>query len=213
MSFGELWTESTPYFWRMLGLSLLIGLPFLLLIIILLVIFGFGLFSASSAGMSGMGIGTLVLGMLGVFIAVMCVIGILSMIVGMVLEQAYNAIVLEDLGVFAGLSRGWEIFKSSVVSVIIIAVILGFIGGIISLIVAIPLLAIIVPAGIGMAVAGSGSLFIPIMLGLACFVVYLPVLLTASGMLNSYRQSVWTLTYRRLAAPAQPAKVEAIPTV
>jgi hypothetical protein len=211
MSFAELWTESTPYFWRMFGLNLLIGLPFFLLFVILLAVFGFAGFAAFRGGMSNVGIGVILVGMLGVFFAVICVISILSLIVGMVVEQVQNAIVLEDLGVFPALSRGWEVFKSGVLSVVVIAIILGIISWIIGLIIAIPLIAIIIPVGIGMIAAGTQNFFVPLVLGGCCFIIYLPILLTANGILTSYAQSVWTLTYRRLTAPALPASVEALP--
>jgi len=43
MGFGELWSESQPYFWRVFGLSFLIGLAFL---VILLPIVAIGILSA-----------------------------------------------------------------------------------------------------------------------------------------------------------------------
>jgi hypothetical protein len=211
MSFAELWTGSTPYFWRMFGLNVLIGLPFFLLFVILLAVFGFAGFAALRGGMSNAGIGVILVGMLGVFFAVICVISILSLIVGMVVEQVQNAIVLEDLGVFPALSRGWEVFKSGVLSVVVIAIILGIISWIIGLIIAIPLIAIIIPVGIGMIAAGTQNFFVPLILGGCCFIIYLPILLIANGILTSYAQSVWTLTYVRLTAPTLPANIEGLP--
>jgi len=52
MTFGELWTESLPYFWRMFGLSLIIGLPSFILIVVLLVGLGLGAYTAITGGLS-----------------------------------------------------------------------------------------------------------------------------------------------------------------
>ncbi len=211
LSFGELWTESSPYFWRIFGLNMLFGLPIFILFMILLVGMGFTGYSAASGGMTNVGIVAMFLGLGGVLIAVICVISIVSLVLGMVIEQAQNAIVLEDLGVLAGLSRGWEVFKSGVLSVIVMAIILGIINWIIGLLSALPLIAIILPAGIGVFAAGSQNFMLPLVLGGCCVILYLPVLLTISGILQSYCQSAWTLTYRRLTTPEATVNAAALP--
>lgn len=198
MSFGELWTESTPYFWRMFGLQLLVGLPIFLLVVILLVVMGFAGFSAFSNGLSGGGLGVLFIGMLSVFMGVMCIVGLIGMIIGLLLVQVENAIVLEDLGILQGLSRGWQVFTANLLPVIVMALILGVVGGVISLLIALPLLAILVPAAMSIAFTGANNIVMPLVIGGGCLLLYLPVLLILSGILQSYNQSVWTLTYRRL---------------
>ena len=208
MGFGELWTESIPYFWRMFGLRLLIGLPIFLLVVILLVGMGFAGFSAYSGGLSGGGLGALFLGLAGIFVAVMCVLGILGLIIGMIVKQAENAIVLENLGVLQGLVRGWQVFTSNLLSVILIALILGVIGWVTSLLVALPLLAILFPVIMGIAVTGAKSYVLPLVIGGGCVVLYLPVLLTLGGILHSYTQSAWTLTFRRLTISPAPVSVD-----
>ncbi|MEI6291630.1 MAG: hypothetical protein WCP19_14490, partial [Chloroflexota bacterium] len=127
---------------------------------------------------------------------------ILSLIVGMVVEQSQNAIVLDDLGVIPSLSRGWQIFKGSVLPIVLIAIILGIISGVIGFIIAIPLIGMILVMGLGtaftaMAVSGS-AIAGPLFVGACCVVLYMPVLLLGSGILQTYMQTVWTLVYRRL---------------
>jgi hypothetical protein len=213
MSFGELWTEGLPFFWRMFGLNLLVGLPFFLLIVILLAGLAFAGFSAFRGDMSNAGTGVMLVGAIGVFFAFMCVISLISLVVGMIVEQAQNAIVLEDLGILESLGRGWSVFKSGFLSVVVIAIILGVIGWIIGLVMALPMIAIAVPAVIGMAAAGTKNFIVPLVIAGGCCVLYFPVLLVLSGILQSYTQSVWTLTYRRLTdlmKPVLPAQVELI---
>jgi hypothetical protein len=215
LGFGELWTESTPYFWRMFGLNLLIGLPIFLLVVILLAVLGFGGYSAYRGGLSGGGLSVLLIGMLGVFAVVMCIVGLIGLAIGMLVKQAENAIILEDLGVLEGLSRGWKVFRSNLLPVILIALILGVIGWVAGLLMALPMIAIVLPAVIGIAAtanAGNNAIMVPVIIACACALIYMPVLLTLSGILQTYSQSVWTLTYRRLTETPAPVVAEAVAT-
>lgn len=205
MRFSELWTESTPYFWRIFGLRMLVGLPVFLVVVILLVVMGFGGYSAYSNGLTGGSLGAVMVGLIGVFIAVMCVLGLISIVLSLVMEQAENAIVLEDLGVLPGLSRGWQVFKSNLLPIIVVTLLMGVIGWVIGLLVALPLLAILIPVGISMAATGMQNFVLPAIIAGGCVLLYLPVLLTAGGILQTYIQSALTLTYRRLTAPILPA--------
>jgi hypothetical protein len=207
MRFAEIWTESLPYFWRMFGLNLLVGLPFFLLVVILMVILGVGGFSAYKSGVSGGGMAAVMIGMMGIFFAFICVISILSMIVGMIVQQAQNAIVLEELGVLESLGRGWNVFKSSVLSIVLMAIILAIMGGLVGLVVALPLMIVMIPAAIGVAAtSGTAGMAIPMILGGCCFVILLPIILLVSGIIQTYTQTAWTLTYLRLTVqPAPPA--------
>ena len=72
-----------------------------------------------------------------------------------------------------------------------------FIGsGIVSFIIAIPLIAAVLPLIFGAASNNTG----PVWITVVCCALYFPILLLLSGILNSYVQSVWTLTYMRLTA-------------
>jgi hypothetical protein len=208
LGFGELWTESLPYLWRMFWLSMLVALPFFIIVVVLLVILFVGVFgiisnSQSSSALTGL------FGALAIFIPAICCLSIVRLVVNMIVEQAQNAIILEDKGVLEALGRGWNIFKASFLTIILTAIILGVVGLIVGIIVAIPLLVIVVPAAVGLFMTGSSSsiAWTPLIIAGLCFVAYFPVLLVLGGIEHSYIQSVWTLTYLRLTAssPAVPA--------
>jgi hypothetical protein len=204
LSFDVLWAESTPYFWRMFGLNMLVGLPFFILIVILLAGLGFGGYSAFKSGLPTGGMSVMLIGLMGTFFAAMCAISILSIVVSMIVEQAQNAIVLDDLGVLEGFSRGWAVLKSAVVTIVLMAIILGIIGWVISLLIALPILVIAVPTVIGVVATDGNNYILPLLIAGGCFVIYLPFLLVFSGVFQAYNQSVWTLVYRRLTAPPAP---------
>ena len=207
LGFGQLWRESLPYFWRMFGLSLLVGLPIFILIVILLVVLSVGLVGFIGKGEPGAGAVGGLLAALGVFIPAICCLGIVSVFISMVVEQAKNAMVIEDLGVIESLRRGWNVFKRSFLTIILMSILLGVLGGIVSFIVAIPLLLAVLPAFVSIFMLASKSAdmatsLAPLALAGICFVAYLPVLLILRGVEQTYNQSALTLTYLRLTASA-----------
>lgn len=188
LAFGEIWAESTPYFGRIFGLNFLIGLAFFVIFIPLIVL-----------GVATAGIGFVCL------LPIFCLLIPVGWILSLVIEQAQAAIVLEDLGMLDGFKRGWQIVKSNVMPLIILSLILGIGGAIIGVIVALPIIIAVVPL-----ILGAGTLresLAPVYISLACCAVYLPVLIFFNGVLTAYIQSVWALTYLRLAKPKEDAPV------
>ncbi len=179
--FGPLFRESLPYFWRVFGLSFLIGLAFLILFIPLIL---FGILTA--------GVGLICL------LPLICILIPVSWAVMAVIEQSNAAIVIENLGIMDGLRRGWGICKSNLGTMIIMALILWIGSAIVGVIIAIPIIATVFVAVVGLA-ANQGNMNIGLIIAGLCFVIYLPVLIVLSGILTAYVQSAWTLTFMRLA--------------
>ncbi|MDO8752659.1 MAG: hypothetical protein Q7J80_02100 [Anaerolineales bacterium] len=188
LSFGELWSESMPYFWRIFGMNFLIGLA-IVLIFIPLVLFGF----------VTAGIGFICI------LPLLCILVPISWVIAVVMEQAQPAMVLENLGILAGLKRGWQIVKTNAVNFIVLALIVGVGGAIISIIIALPIILAFLLIFIGAGVLRES--FTPIYIALACFALYLPVIIFLNGILTAYIQTVWTLTYLRLTKPTEDAAV------
>ncbi len=186
LAFGELFSESLPYFWRVFGLSFLLGLA------VLVVIAPFILIGALTAG-----IGLLCL------VPLLCIFIPVAIVLGIVVEQANTAIVLEDLGMLDGFKRGWQVAKNNAGPVVIMALILGFGGGIVGFVFVIPIVIALFPLFFGAMAGSSAALWI----GVACVVAYLPVILLINGIITAYVQSAWTLTFMRLTAPVTDAPV------
>jgi hypothetical protein len=186
--FGELFSGSTPYFWRVLGLALLVGLiGFLIFIPFLL----FGVLTA--------GIGFVCL------LPLLCILIPVLWAVSVVIEQANVAIVLENLGITDGLRRGWEVVRANAGPIILMALILFVGSAVVGFVLAIPVIAAVLPFVFGAASNSRGA----ILTGLLCFAAYLPVLIVLGGILTAYVQTAWALTYMRLTRP--PENVPVIP--
>jgi hypothetical protein len=206
--FGQLFSESTPFFWRVFGLSLIIAIP--ILVVFAALIAGFAAF-AISAGNGNDAARVGVFGLLPLLIGCVCILVPVMFVVGMIIRQAENAIVLENMPVLPAISRGWEIFRANLGPIILMAIILAVVGIVAGLIIAIPILAVVVPAAITFAVNRAEN-WTPMIFAGVCLCLYIPVAWLLNGILTAYTESAWTLTYMRLtASPSEnpPAVLEA----
>jgi hypothetical protein len=189
--FGELFKGSMAYFWRVFLLNLLVGLIIFFAIIILLVV---GILGAVAT----LGIGLVCL------IPLICLLIPLMWVISVVVEQASIAIVIENTGVMDGLQRGWQIVKQNagMMALMWLILVLG-VSGIGGLIISLPLVitvgSALMPLLLGSEEIGQSSL---ILAGI-CFVGYLPILIVLGGILRSFVESAWTLTFMRLTSPLE----------
>ena len=102
--FGQLFSESTPYFWRIFGLSLIVAIP-VLVVLAVLIAAGVAFAISASSGNDAARVG--VFGIVPLLIGCFCLLVPIMFVVGMIIRQAENAIVLEDLPVLPAISRGW----------------------------------------------------------------------------------------------------------
>ena len=201
--FGQLFSESTPYFWRMFGLSLVVGLPFAILIAVVAAGFALMVISASQGGdAAALGF----LASLPLLIGCLCLLVPIGFVINMIVRQAQNAIVLENAGVLPSLSRGWDIFRSNLGPIIVMAIILAVLGLVAGFIIAIPVFIVAVPAVLTF-MAGEGQNWTPLALMGVCLCLYIPVSLLLNGIVVSYTEAAWTLTYMRLVRPQDNAPV------
>lgn len=201
--FGQLFSESMPYFWRMFGLSLIIFLPLLILIsagVAAGVVFGISASQGNDASALGL------VAMLPLFIGCFCLLIPIGFVVSMIVRQAERAIVLEDAGVLPSISRGWDIFRTNLGPIIVMAIILAVISLVVGFIIAIPVILIVFPAVITFMV-GEAQNWTPLALAGICLCLYIPVSLLLNGIMVAYVESAWTLTYMRLVNPPDNAPV------
>jgi len=196
MGFIDLFNESTPYFWRVFGLSILLFFVFFVAVM-------FGVLVFMAAAMATLGIALICL------VPLCCLMIPVMWAIGVILEQAYIAIVVEDRGIADGLSRGWEVVKAHWEPMLVMGVILIFGGAIAGLIIAVPMFLVMFPLLFTLGITGGNNMA-PLAIGGICFLVYLPVLILAGGIIKAYVQSAWTLTFLRVTGSGPTAEV--VPT-
>src|SRR6266498_4661307 len=169
--FGQLFSESMPYFWRVFGLSLIVAIP-ILIVLAVLIAAGVAFAISASNGNDAARVG--VFGIVPLLIGCICLLIPVMFVVGMIIRQAENAIVLEDLPVLPAISRGWEVFRANLGPIILMAIILGVIGFVAGIIIAIPVLVVVVPAAVTFALVNSQN-YTPLIFAGVCLCLYIPV--------------------------------------
>lgn len=188
LAFSELFSASMPYFWRVFGLSFLIWLAVLLLFVPLILV---GVLTAGVAFLC--------------LLPLICLLIPVGFAVGVVIEQANRAIVLEDLSILDGLKRSWEISKANIGPLIVMGLILFGITLVLGIIIALPIFIVVFPTIFAFAM-GEGQSFTPLYVALACICLYAPVSWVLNGILTTFTQSAWTLTYLRLTQKPESAE-------
>lgn len=197
LSFGELFSGSIPFFLRIFGLNLLVGLLGFLAALILIAPF-------IVLTIATFGVGALCL------LPLFCVFIPMAWFIGIIVEQANIAIVSENLGILAGLKRGWDIVRNNLGAVILMALILYVgISLIAGFIIGLPLIFLVGPFVVGALSGTERALQGGALISVLCFIGYLPILLILSGILSAYIQSAWTLTFLRLRSKPIIAKPQA----
>lgn len=203
LNFGQLFSESLPYFWRVFVLSLIVAIPILFVFAALfagLIVFAI----SASGGNNDAGLG--ILAMVPVLIGCICILIPVMFVVGLIVRQAERAIVLEDLSVLPALSRGWDVFRSNLGPIILMAIIMIVIGLVVGFVIALPVFIIVIPGVIGF-LAGDAQNYTPLVFMGVCLCLYIPVSLLLNGIAIAYIESVWTLTYMRLTKRQDNAPV------
>jgi len=176
-SFAELFNASKAYFWRVFEFSLVVGLAFFLIFVVVFALVAGGIFLVMADRSTYQTVEILGSGTLYFLIPILCLMVLLNAIFSPILAQSSVAIIVDNLGIFAAISKAWRVVLSHIGQIISITVVVYLIGGVVGAVISIP----------------------------PTLYLYLPVLVILQSIFTVYLQSVWTLTYRRLTAPAPVA--------
>jgi hypothetical protein len=212
LSFSQLGKALKTYFWRIFGISLVVGFGFLFAFLILYggiiaVILG-GAFATRGSGPTAI-LPALLLGFV-CLLPVLCVFILVSWGVGAVVMFATIAIINDDLGILAAFGQGFKVIKTHFWKVLLVILLLAVIGGLIGTVLALPLS---FTSFVPLMSLENGRMSGPIVwISILGLLAYTPILVFVSAILSVYTQAVWTLAYRRLSKPAEvPVPVQ--PTV
>lgn len=200
LPFGELFSESLGYFWRLFGAALIIWLPFIVVFILIIL-------AMIIPAISGLGSNPAMGGIFILFFISLCC-GLLPVSIALNLYnlQVNRSITVEDKGLIDSLSRGWQVFSKNIVILLIIGIVIFIAGFLIGVIIVLPVILLMVPLMESFLRGNitSWQPFIAVGVFLLC---YSPVAWLVSGILVTYTESVWTLTYLRLIRPKEEAPV------
>jgi len=198
ISFRYLFRESLPFFWRVLGLMLLIWVALMTCVMILE-----GILMFVSVITFGLG---MILAM-----PLMLLLYPLTMVVYGFSELCLMAIIMEDMKVLAALRRGWELFSRNFWQVALLCILLYLATWLASLIIIVPLVIVLsllsslsfIPTTL-LTADTSGLTVIMVIAGIvvaAC----IPLCLIFAGWSLSFLQFAWSQVYSHLKQDA-PAR-------
>jgi len=198
VTLGEAWRIGKANFWRLLGVRAIFWLASVLVGIIIAA-------AAITTAIGTLGIGLLCL------VPLLCLLIPVGALVGVYVMLAQVALVTEALDVKESFRRSWEVFKLNLGPVILVGLIVVFGSAVIQLVLALPLIAAVLPVVAGMALGTDQSGTTGLVTAGVCLAVYLPLLIVASGVLQTYVTGVWTLSWRQWTGRAKG--VTALPAV
>jgi hypothetical protein len=184
LSFAEALKAGYPFFGRFLGITLLYVGGILLVVFaifalqMLVTVFTFGL-----GAMCLIPLQFLLYPLM--FVAYAC------------LEQALASVVVDGLGVFEAVRRGWGVFRKNLMPVLLMTLIMYLGVGMLSGFIYIPVMLPLFAAPL-IAIEGGETGRTILLVAVVCLVVYLPVLAVFQSVAFTFMKSGWILTYLRL---------------
>jgi hypothetical protein len=151
----------------------------------------------------------------GLFVLVVLLLIIIAAAVSLLSQFFHRAAVLENLGVFDAIRRGWAIFRSRLRDIIIMGLILFGLGLLFAIaIIPVALLLVVLGVLVGGLPAFAAALAVQqfvqnnapaiitaIVIGLPIFLLVVSVpLLFLRGLFEIFTSSSWTLTYREITS-------------
>ena len=206
LGFGTLFRESLGYFWRMIGMGLVVWLPFYILFFGSLITFLFAAIGASRGNTGALG-GSLLLFLIGFC----CCLIPFILILGLYYLQAERALLVDDLGVFKALQRGWQVFVGNLITLFGMGIFLFIIGLVFGILISLPIFIAVIPV-VFKFMDGTIQSWQPLIFAGVFVLIYAPFHWFFSGVMRTFVETTWTLTYLDIRPgldPVPAAPIEA----
>ncbi len=200
-SFGQAWNVGVQRFWTLFGISVLTGIPVLVLVFLGLIGLGGGI--AAAVGFFEV---SEVVGGLGIAAAVVCGVSLccllipLATVLGQIRIYAERAAILENLDWIDATKRGWQVLKENLGPTAVFWIIFVVVGLVLGAVVAGGIMGLVTPFGIAFGEANvepGAWILAPLCLGgLLAFVV----LSLIRSIVETFSSATWTLVYRQFTA-------------
>jgi len=193
----DLFRESLPYFWRVLGVYAIFAACWMV------IWFGF-MFFFMAGSMLTMGLASLCF-IPFFFLLIPLLIAGLS-----VVELAQNAIVADDMGVMDAISHGWKLFRANWLGIVILMIVLYFAMYILSMVITFPMMFPMMFLPLGFNAQGEPSLVMMILFFAFTMLIFLGSFIV-QGISMAFFQTGWAVLYQRInRANDAPVTAEAV---
>ncbi len=199
-SLGDGFSIGAHYFWRVLGLSIILGLIILFLVLLILVPVVAAivvLVSQSKTAGAGLAVAAIFCLVLAIIFVILLLV-LFSAFLGVIFIYALRYIVLKDERVFASIGEAWRLVRANLSETLVMFLLLLLISAGVGIVLIIPALVIGLPAFfafLGGITLKNASLIVVSALGFLFLVLVLSFL---GGIFETFHSTVWTLTYLEL---------------
>lgn len=216
VTLGEAWGEGRANLGRLFSLWLITDLPFTIIGLLMgagALVLGYTIFMQAMENPRALEAWApgLVIGALACFLPFVCVLSLAAIAARIFNHMGTLTAVLEQISGMEALKRGWAVLRANPAPLIVMGVLLTVLGGVFSFVAALPIIVAVIPAvvGVGMGVVSESNAIIggSLIFAALCCAAYVPVLMVAHGVFETWAFSAWTLTYEKLTSPAAPAPV------
>ena len=196
VTFLGLAQDSLRYFWRVLGIF---GLIWLGSVAIMMALFAcIGVLAVVTFGLA-------TICMFPIFLLFIPI----AMAVYAFMEQAISAVVVDDLRLSAAMQRAWDLVKKNIGVMALLSIIIYLGATVVSMVIAVPMM---IPMFSSIFSLGTqppdAQFFENYMRNITLWVLaFSPLYALFQGVILTFMQSAWTLTYMRLARPRDNAPV------
>jgi len=194
IDFPKAFHAGQKYFWRFLGLTILIAFIMFAVIMAAIIIVG-GLVLVSIAV-------SLWLLVIVVPIGIASILGfiVLAIYLGLILNLSYRSIVIQNSSITEAVDRSRKLFHHNMANILIAWLIQAAIGVAVGIgLLVVSLVAAGVLFAIGVGVFFSGGLIAAVIYGSIAALAFVAFVLAVSGASNAYISTFWTLTYKTLS--------------
>ena len=194
VNFRDLIQRVLPYFWRVLGIFLLVWVgAFAVMMVIMMLLMMISVFT--------FGIGMLcAVPLFILFIP-------LAILVYALMEQGVSAVIVDNLSFSEALQRAWELVKKNLGVMALMSVIIYVGATIIGMIVSVPMMIPMFGFIFNMGSEPDFESFERLSRNITLWMLaFSPLYALLQGILLTYMQSAWTLTYMRLTRSTNPSQ-------
>jgi hypothetical protein len=197
LRFVELVKGTFPYFWRILGMFLIVGVGAFAVL---------GVFFACIALLSVVTMGIAALCAFPLFIVLIPLLILLYAVV----EQALSAILVDNLSTLNALQFAWDLVKKNLGVMILLSIIIYVGSAIVSMIISVPLMIPMFSMMFKMGTPPDPQMMDDLFQNMTSWMLaFSPIYLVFQGILFTFIQSAWTLTYMRLThSPAASEQLQ-----
>lgn len=205
LSFGSLFGESLTYFWRLFFAGIVIWLP-IIVVFILLFVLAIGPLEWMDINDMGAASAFLIL----FVISLCCCMFPFLIAVGLYNQMVNRAIVSENLSLLDSLKRGWQVLKDNILPILGVGLALFLLGLLAGILISLPVLlpSIFLLQGFIQGGFTSWQPFINLIILSLC---YTPIYWLLNGILTTYTETVWTLSYLGFTHPSAGEVIPAEP--